>query len=42
VHDLPDVVEGRTTLRALERPDDDLAGGDEEKCERVREEGPKP
>jgi hypothetical protein len=39
MHDLADVVESRTTLRALERPDDDLAGGDEKKCERVGEEG---
>jgi hypothetical protein len=38
VHDLADVVERRTTLRALEGPDDDLAGGDEEEGERVGEE----
>jgi len=42
VHDRADVVERRTTVRALEGPDDDLAGGDEEECERIREEGQQP
>src|SRR5439155_8827381 len=38
VDDLADVLRCRSAVRVLERADDHLSGGDEQECERVREE----